>query len=72
MIRFSHHYFIYALALQRYGYFQDFIENYRRIASKVITNPNTRIKVTGNLDSICSACLNHRLSKINALHKLKF
>ncbi len=44
------------LAFQGYGYSQGFVENYKKIASKVISGPNTQIKVVDNLDSICSAC----------------
>ncbi|MDR2831346.1 MAG: DUF1284 domain-containing protein [Rickettsiales bacterium] len=46
------------LAFQGYGYSQGFVKNYSKIANKVISDPNTRIKVVGNLDSICSACPN--------------
>ncbi|MDX5487831.1 MAG: DUF1284 domain-containing protein [Wolbachia endosymbiont of Andrena praecox] len=43
------------LAFRGYGYSQGFVENYRKIASEVVS---TQIEVVGNLDSICSACPN--------------
>ncbi len=46
------------LAFQGYGYSQGFVENYKKIASEVVSDPNTQIEVVGNLDSICSACPN--------------
>ncbi|MCM1000941.1 MAG: DUF1284 domain-containing protein [Wolbachia endosymbiont of Melophagus ovinus] len=58
MIRFRPHHFMCTLAFRGYGYSQGFVKNYRKIANKVIANPNTQIKVIGNLDSICSACPN--------------
>ncbi|MDM8335712.1 DUF1284 domain-containing protein [Wolbachia pipientis] len=58
MIRFRPHHFMCTLAFQGYGYSQGFVKNYRKIANKVINDPNTRIKVVGNLDGICSACPN--------------
>lgn len=55
MIKFRPHHFMCTLAFRGYGYSWDFIENYKKIASKVIS---TQIEVVGNLDSICSACPN--------------
>ncbi len=46
------------LAFQGYGYSQSFVENYKKIASKVISDPNTKIEVVDNLDTICSVCPN--------------
>lgn len=46
------------LAFRGYGYSQSFIKNYRKVVNKVITDPNTQIKVVGDFDSICSACPN--------------
>jgi hypothetical protein len=46
------------LAFQGYGYSHGFVENYKKIASKVISDPNAQIEVVDSLDSICSACPN--------------
>ncbi|OCA06765.1 hypothetical protein wTpre_1110 [Wolbachia endosymbiont of Trichogramma pretiosum] len=45
-------------AFQGYGYSRSFVENYKKIASKVISDPNTKIEVVDNLDNICSVCPN--------------
>ncbi|WP_375316352.1 DUF1284 domain-containing protein [Wolbachia endosymbiont (group A) of Colletes cunicularius] len=58
MIKFRPHHFMCTLAFRGYGYSQGFVENYKKIASKVMSDPNTQIEVVGNLDSICSACPN--------------
>ncbi|MFV0989326.1 DUF1284 domain-containing protein, partial [Wolbachia endosymbiont of Nasonia giraulti] len=55
MIKFRPHHFMCTLAFRGYGYSQGFVENYRKIASEVVS---TQIEVVGNLDSICSACPN--------------
>nr|WP_246168571.1 DUF1284 domain-containing protein [Wolbachia endosymbiont of Ctenocephalides felis wCfeT] len=46
------------MAFKGYGYSQDFVENYKKIASTIASDPSTQIEVIGSLDSICSACPN--------------
>jgi hypothetical protein len=43
------------LAFQGYGYSHGFVENYKKLASIVISDPNAQIEVADSLDSICSA-----------------
>ena len=62
------------LAFQGYGYSQGFVENYKKIASKVISDPNTKIEVVDNLDTICNPSYGlvdkerHRNRRLFGLH----
>lgn len=58
MIKFRPHHFMCTLAFQGYGYSDDFIKNYKEIVGKIFDNPDIKIEIVGNLDSICGACPN--------------
>ncbi len=72
MIRFRPHHFMCTLAFQGYGYSQSFVENYKKIASKVISDPNTKIEVVDNLDTICSVCPNQTNYPANNVANFSF